>query len=113
MALFKNDSSMLKRQQDGLLSELHEIERSVYIAADADLSVFDRDEANDYGKVWGGASAGDIVGAPKVCARIARVVGCRALILLQLCAVVQMGHSCQAGHLCNDRHNKASARFPS
>jgi len=74
MALFKNDSSMLKRQQDGLLSELHEIERSVYIAADADLSVFDRDEANDYGKAWGGASAGDIVGAPKVCARIARVV---------------------------------------
>ena len=27
-------------------------------------------------------------------------------VLDQVCSKVQMGHTCKAGHLCKDRHNK-------
>ena len=38
-----------------------------YIAADADLLRCDADDSLDHGRAWGGASAGDIVGAANVC----------------------------------------------
>jgi hypothetical protein len=80
----------LKRQQDGLYSELLEIEKSVYISSDVNLWEMDRDEALEVGREWGGCSAGDLTGSPKVCASIS------------------MGHPCHSGHLCKDRHNKSS-----
>jgi hypothetical protein len=52
--------------QDGFVSEMREIEKSVYIAADVELTRCDAEDSKEYGKAWGGASAGDIVGAPRV-----------------------------------------------
>ena len=57
----------LTMEQDGFYSEMREIEKSVYIAADAELLRYDADDSLDYGRAWGGASAGDIVGAANVC----------------------------------------------
>ena len=37
-----------------------------YIAADVELLRCDVDDSKEYGKLWGGASAGDIVGVPRV-----------------------------------------------
>jgi hypothetical protein len=54
-------------KQDGFASEMREIEKSIYIAADVELTRCDIDDSKEYGKAWGGASAGDIVGAPRVC----------------------------------------------
>lgn len=54
-------------KQDGFVSEMREIEKSIYIAADVELTRCDIDDSKEYGKAWGGASAGDIVGAARVC----------------------------------------------
>ena len=82
-----------------------------YIAADADLLRCDADDSLDHGRAWGGASAGDIVGAANVCVCVcvcSPSVSCNSHVALvaQVCSKVQMGHTCKAGHLCKDRHNK-------
>jgi hypothetical protein len=87
ISLFKNESAALRieqvrrisvlrhfltMEQDGFYSEMREIEKSVYIAADAELLRYDADDSLDYGRAWGGASAGDIVGAANVCVSLGR-----------------------------------------
>jgi hypothetical protein len=89
VSLFQNESASLRieqvrrisllrhfltMEQDGFYSEMREIEKSVYIAADAELLRYDADNSLDYGRAWGGASAGDIVGAANVCVSSGRVM---------------------------------------
>ena len=45
---------------------MREIEKSVYIAADAELLKCDIENSRDIGRTWGGASAGDFTGAAQV-----------------------------------------------
>ena len=53
-------------EQDGFNSDMREIEKSVYIAADAELLKCDVENSRDIGRTWGGASAGDFTGAAQV-----------------------------------------------